>query len=160
MGKARQNERGITVFNTVIFLGVLSILMVVAVPRYDRFTKIRETKAGIRALEKGAREAFAELEGRNGDGQNVTSASDAEWIRLLEQHLDGPIPPNPFSHASVITVSRVAALSPCEYLQGSGGWIWSLVPSHEKGKPPHSRFWLNSDTVNIGQGKGEACIQP
>jgi len=156
-----KKTRAFANIDMAILVIVIAIICVVAVPRYNRFVKTAEAKSCIHQLNEATQAALREYE----ISQDSTDAperlpSDEELIRTLKKHLGGSIPENPFTKNKNITLQHHRAMGPCDTLDATGGWVWNLVPIREHENTIISNVWLNSDTVNISEGRGESCIQP
>ncbi len=161
MNPFRIDNRGVGKIDVAIFVIVIAIICVVAVPRYNRFVKTAEAKSTIHQLNEATQAALKECSSKSGVAADAAALpSDEELIRTLKKHLGGSIPENPFTKRSTITLQHHRAMGPCDALDAQGGWVWNLVPTRENSRSVISKIWLNSDTVNISNGKGESCIQP
>jgi len=156
-----RGTRGFARIDGAILIVILAILCVVAVPRYNRFVKMAQAKSTLQQLADASRATLQECaHKRDGTGGAEALPPDDELIRTLKKHLGGSIPENPFTRNDQISLQHHRAMGPCDALEAQGGWVWNLVPSPRDGRPAESRFWPNSDTVHIAQGRGESCIQP
>ena len=143
----------------IIFV-LLAIIAVLAIPRYQRYTKIGTTKHLIVELEEATEAAIEELKANQEKKGKDISLSDELCLSVLKRHLQGQFPANPFTHNNDVALIRQLNITPGQVFDVRGGWIWKLVFPQEKNKPVISQIWLNSDTVHIGQGKGESYIHP
>jgi hypothetical protein len=157
----KKDNRGFGKIDVAIFLVAMALICVVAVPRYDRFEKTAEAKSTIHQLNEATRATLEEYAKKNDDVSGPKALpTDEELIRTLKKHLGGSIPENPFTKSSNISLQHHRAMGPCDTLEAQGGWIWNLIPKQENSQSVISKVWLNSDTVNISNGRGESCIQP
>jgi type II secretory pathway pseudopilin PulG len=155
------NARGIARFEIATLTIVMAIVCVVALPRYNRFVKTAEAKSYIQQLNEATEAALKEYKITADETQTPENLpSDEELIETLKKHLGGSIPENPFTKSKNITLQHRRAMGPCDALDATGGWVWNLAPIREDSRTVISKVWLNSDTVNISEGKGESCIQP
>ena len=156
-----KSKKGITKMDVAIFFVTFAILAVVAVPRYSRATKTEEAKNLIVEMNK-ATDAVVKNLLRTSQPKETPNElpTDEQWLEALNRHFNGSIPVNPFTKKKEITIMHQGSLNPCDCLVPRGGWVWSLTSSMEKNRPVRSRVWLNSDTVHLGEGNGESCIQP
>jgi len=161
MRKKGPHRRGITRIDlTMLFIGLL-IIGVVAIPRYLRLVRIDEAKNVISRVQHAAEETVRERQHAPADAQTPRAElPDDRLISALERNLGGSLPPNPFTGSSRISLRHLPALTPCEILEREGGWVWNLVQPPHSSSPAVNQVWLNSDTFHIGDGKGEACLQP
>ena len=151
---------GMTAIDVAIFVVVLAIVCVVALPRYSRFVKTAEARTYINQITEASQAALMEFDDKTNRCEAGELPSDEELLAKLKEHLGGAIPENPFTKSNEITVQHAKALAPCKNLDTTGGWLWNLVPRGQGGETMVSMVWLNSDTVNISKGQGESCIQP
>ncbi len=157
----RKQNRNLGKIDAAMFLVLLAIVGVVAVPRYDRFSKTAEAKSSIQVLNEATRAVIEEARGQaRSHGEPATLPHDDALILALTERLGGSIPENPFTKNNTITLLHERAFGPCDTLEAQGGWVWNLVSTQADDRPVISRVWLNSDTVHISAGKGEGCIQP
>ena len=157
---ANNTERRTSIIDMAIFFVLLAIIAVLAIPRYQRYTKIGTTKDLISQLEEATETAIEELKASQDKKGADVSLSDELCLNVLKRHLQGQFPANPFTQNSEVSLIRHLNISPGQVFDVRGGWIWKLVFPQEKNKPVVSQFWLNSDTVHIGHGKGESYIHP
>ena len=161
MSSIFKNNQGSTKITIAIYLVVLSVVAVTAVPRYNRIYKADRAKAAILHLKEASAAVVLELEmQRQQEPDNYRLPTDRQALKLLEKHLGGTVPMNPFTQSRNIALRRHPHFIPCDCLDVTGGWLWKLVVPENKDQKILSQFWPNSDTVNIGNGKGESCLQP
>lgn len=156
-----RHDRRFGSIDAAMFLVLLAIVGVVAIPRYDRFTKTAEAKTTLRQLTAAADAVIeASAAEARAAGTPATLPPDDELILALTKRLGGAIPENPFTGNRAITLQHHRAIAPCDALDPSGGWVWNLLQAQDDGRAVSSTVWLNSDTVNLSAGKGESCIRP
>ena len=145
----------------VILFAALAAVSVIAVPHYSRQNKIDAAKEVLKQLQEATNTIVQEYE-RTYRVSTVKERfpSDQYWLYALNQHFSGSIPFNPFTKNRDVTLQPHKSMTPCVWIESTGGWIWKLIPPQEKDQSIISRVWLNSDTFDIGNNAGEACLQP
>ena len=157
----RKCARGFAKIDVAIFIIIVAIIGVIALPRYNRFVKTAEARTYIHQMTAATQAALEECRKKHTDSANPGKLPpDAVLIECLKKHLGGSVPENPFTKSNSITLKHHRSLAPCNSLETTGGWVWNLVPSGASNQTLISKVWLNSDTVNISKGMGESCIQP
>lgn len=161
MSTLLRNRTGIEKIDVAIVFIMITILVVVAVPRYIRYAKAAEAKSLISTMKAATEKVIQDLYSpRESDSAVKPLPQDQDLIQALRKELGGKIPCNPFTRKNHVEVKHYASLKPCDCLDPDGGWVWNLISPPGRNKPQKSSIWLNSDTVNMGNGNGESCIQP
>lgn len=161
MGSNLTGKMGITKIDLTIFFVTVAIIVVIAAPRYSRATKTDEAKSLILNMKSATDTVIGQFRSTSGETLTVQETpTDERWLDALKVHFNGSIPVNPFTNCNEVTLQHQRSLKPCDCLNPRGGWVWNLVLTSDGDGSVQSQVWLDSDTVHIGKGNGESCIQP